>query len=615
MKKITLLLTVLLSISGFSQCLTATNGQYPSATFTPNNSNCDGISEQTVTTVGWAGEFSVVAVTEGQTYTFKSSIATDIITISTDAGATAATFGTGSVTWISTLTGNVRFYTHITGCGAENISRVRKLVCGIPSNDEPDFASLHYPVSGTINAGENLTVYGRVFEAGVTDVTTGQVAGIQAWVGYSTTNSNPNTWSNWVAATFSTDAGDNDEYQANIGATLNPGTYYYATRYRLNNGPFVYGGIAVNYEGSFWNGTTFNSGVLTVNAPVNDNFASATAVACAGTYNGNTSLATLDEDNAPDGFGADMDAPNLWYSFTGSGTAQTVTASLCDSSYDTSILVYTGTSGNLTLVAGNDDDSSCGTRSKVVFNSDGATTYYIAVEGYNPTSTGAFVLNVTCADVIPPAVANQDCGTSLLVNVDGTDNLSDNSYGTVSAAQPSCDSFGVIQDVWFSFVAPSNGEVICNVSLGTITSLNFNVYSGVCESLTPVAGACNANLTATGVENLTGLTGGATYYVQVWSNAAEQGTFTLRLDPTLGTDTFDNSKISIYPNPAKDNLNFASNVTIEKVEIFNLLGQNVLSNQASNIETLNISHLTKGNYVVKVTTANNESQNFKLIKN
>jgi hypothetical protein len=111
----------------------------------------------------------------------------------------------------------------------------------------------------------------------------------------------------------------------------------------------------------------------------NDNFANAEPISCGSNYAGTTATATLDEDSAPDGFGADMDAPNVWYSYTGSGSAETITLNLCNSSYDTSVLIYTGSSGNLTLVAGNDDDNTCGagltTRSRVSFTSDGTTTY------------------------------------------------------------------------------------------------------------------------------------------------------------------------------------------------------------------------------------------------
>ncbi|MFC4816941.1 T9SS type A sorting domain-containing protein [Flavobacterium sp. GCM10023249] len=309
---------------------------------------------------------------------------------------------------------------------------------------------------------------------------------------------------------------------------LTAGTTYYAKVYeytRCGAGPY-----------DFYYNVSVATNLLTVNTlspPANDNFANAIAVTCGNTYNGTTATASLDEDDAPDGFGADMDAPNVWFSYTGSGTPQTVTLDLCGSAYDTSVLVYTGTSGALTLIGANDDEASCsagGTRSKLNFTSDGTTTYYIAIEGWNAGNTGAFTMVTSCVSACTPAVANQTCATALSVSTNGVDVNSDNTCGDISPTQPSCDTFGTIQDVWFSFVGPANGVVDCVVTPLTMTSANFAIYSGAdCNSLTLLTGTCNSDLTAATTEALTGLTPGQTYYIQVWSSTAEQGTFTLNL--------------------------------------------------------------------------------------
>ncbi|RXR19242.1 T9SS type A sorting domain-containing protein [Flavobacterium amnicola] len=269
----------------------------------------------------------------------------------------------------------------------------------------------------------------------------------------------------------------------------------------------------------------------------NDNFVDAEAVLCGATVTGDTSTATLDEDSAPDGFGCNLDGKNVWYKYTGLGTPELITLDLCASTFDTQVMVYTGTSGALTLIAGNDD--SCGTRSLTSFTSNGTSTYYISIDGYT-TSQGAYSMTLTCAPACTPAVTNQACASALAVATNGVDVSSDNTCGDVSAVQPSCDPFGTVQDVWFSFVAPASGNVSCLVTPTTMTSGNFAVLGGTdCGSLTEVAGTCNSNFTAGTTEILTGLTGGATYYVQVWSNTAEQGTFTINLtEPCLAPTGF-----------------------------------------------------------------------------
>lgn len=138
-----------------------------------------------------------------------------------------------------------------------------------------DWCNLQYPASGTITAGDTYNVYAKVYLGGVTN-TGSPGAGITAWIGYSTSNTNPNTWTNWVPATFGSDQGNDDEYVANIASGLTPGTYYYASRFqRTGSTEYRYGDI-----NGIWDNTTDN-GVLVVNAatPV------VTSASPTGTYN------------------------------------------------------------------------------------------------------------------------------------------------------------------------------------------------------------------------------------------------------------------------------------------------------------------------------------------
>lgn len=130
-----------------------------------------------------------------------------------------------------------------------------------PTGVNIGWANLQWPLTATVPFGGSVTVYGQIWVDGVTN-SAGQAPGINAWLGYSTDNTNPNTWTNWIPATYNTDVGNNDEYQANIGSTLLSGTYYYAYRYQLYGGAYYYGGT-----GGEWNGTTSISGVLTVQDP------------------------------------------------------------------------------------------------------------------------------------------------------------------------------------------------------------------------------------------------------------------------------------------------------------------------------------------------------------
>lgn len=133
-----------------------------------------------------------------------------------------------------------------------------------------DWANLQWPAGDTIEPGQPFDVFGQVWINGMTGGPA-QFPGLQAWVGYSSENTNPSTWTNWVAATYDGPSGNNDEFKANLGAVITTnGTYYYATRYRINSQDYVYGGYSAT-NGGFWNGTSNISGVLTVGVDINCN--------------------------------------------------------------------------------------------------------------------------------------------------------------------------------------------------------------------------------------------------------------------------------------------------------------------------------------------------------
>ncbi|MCZ8196935.1 MAG: T9SS sorting signal type C domain-containing protein [Flavobacterium sp.] len=137
-----------------------------------------------------------------------------------------------------------------------------------------DFANVQFPTSGTITQGDNFNVYAKVYEPGVTN-TGSPGSGITAWIGYSSSNINPNSGSwTWVPATFNADQGNDDEYVANIGSSLTPGVYYYASRFqKTGSSQYVYGGTA-----GVWNN---DNGTLTVNQAI----PVVTTATPSGTYN------------------------------------------------------------------------------------------------------------------------------------------------------------------------------------------------------------------------------------------------------------------------------------------------------------------------------------------
>ncbi len=107
--------------------------QYP---FTVTTPVCNG-TQQTIANDSWPGEYSVVSLTAGNTYTFGTSVSSDVITISDANGVTAFSTGVGQAVYTAQATGDVRFYIHLAGCETAFVDRTRWVAC---SADEPESA-------------------------------------------------------------------------------------------------------------------------------------------------------------------------------------------------------------------------------------------------------------------------------------------------------------------------------------------------------------------------------------------------------------------------------------------------------------------------------------------
>lgn len=84
-------------------------------------------------------------------------------------------------------------------------------------------------------------------------------------------------------------------------------------------------------------------------------------------------------------------SPDVYYQISPSPLMQSISVSLCGSSFDTFLSVVDG-AGN--IVAFNDDDASCGTQSSLNFTTDGLGIVYIIVEGWG-AQMGSYDISIT----------------------------------------------------------------------------------------------------------------------------------------------------------------------------------------------------------------------------
>ncbi|MBK5213701.1 MAG: T9SS type A sorting domain-containing protein [Flavobacteriaceae bacterium] len=242
-----------------------------------------------------------------------------------------------------------------------------------------------------------------------------------------------------------------------------------------------------------------------------DDCSGAIALACGDSVVGETLTAT-DSGGNP--------APDVFYKFTGSGTPQLVTISLCGGGTDyDSVLRIFDDCDLLNQLAFNDD--FCGLQSEVTFVSDGTSTYYIMVEGFS-SSSGNFSLDVTCGTPLP----NDGCSGAIAVSCG--DSVSGTTVGaTTDSGTPACGPAITSPGVWYTL--DDNSGLPGNITLSLCNGTNFDskisVYTGSCSALVCVGG----NDDACGLQSeITFATDGNTkFYILIHSFGGATGNFTM----------------------------------------------------------------------------------------
>jgi len=85
---------------------------------------------------------------------------------------------------------------------------------------------------------------------------------------------------------------------------------------------------------------------------------------------------------------------------------------------------------------------------------------------------------------------------------------------------------------------------------------------------------------------------------------------TITNDNVLGANDSVFEKVSLYPNPVKNILKLNTNINVDTLQVFNLLGQKIM--EYSKVKTINVSTLNKGIYYLKIIS--NEDSKYQTIR-
>lgn len=395
----------------------------------------------------------------------------------------------------------------------------------------------------------------------------------------------------------------------------------------------------------------------------NFNYAQNTCATAVVVGPGTTTVGTIDGDlpNPDCAPNAGLDPRDFgeWYIYTPtSDVVVNITSDLpANAGGDTRLHIYTGTCGALTCFEGADDVSNTNFLTDLTFVASAGTPYYIAWDDQWSSAGFDFLLTESTFD----------CGVYGLPY----NELYDNNIqflGCFTVEDADANGFDWITQQDLDLDGDTIPETFATNSMGGATGLNvndwmfspglsltggteyelrsaYNIISGTAtgslEAFIVDAPSSTANVVATLFSNINFTTQGdfatletnayqevdtftptasGTYYIAYRSFGLSGGGFILLFDSilesTLSINDFNIESFSHHYNKNEQTLNLDSpELAFDGIEIFSLLGQNVLTRDLSrSAEEINVSNLVDGIYLTKVTI-NGSVETFKFIKN
>jgi len=190
-----------------------------------------------------------------------------------------------------------------------------------------------------------------------------------------------------------------------------------------------------------------------------------------------------------------------------------------------------------------------------------------------------------------------------------------NADGTTDTSFIPSPTAGIVDSAVLSMALQSDGKIILagqftkynTTSANRLMRLNED---GSLDTSFEVGGGANNTVNYVKLDNDGNvLIGGLfTNYNGVGKNRIAR---VLTSDESLSANNIEKTGISIYPNPVISELHIKTNADIKNVQIFDISGKAVYQ---TNRKDIALDFLTKGVYILRVTTADNKVETKKIIK-
>ena len=245
----------------------------------------------------------------------------------------------------------------------------------------------------------------------------------------------------------------------------------------------------------------------------------------------------------------------------------------------------------------------------------GALTFRFLSDG-SVTRPG-WIADIVCAPVPPP---NDLIENAISVTAEAqpyTDPEVRLQFATNELLNPDGCAIAGTNGVWYSFTAEVDGSAEASVTTpaGTTAVIFYEAPSEAVGDETDLTFNYEwSNQCAPGTEAMITTTAGQSYYIFVLNTGGPSDVVIDISDSLLSTNDNTIDGFTFYPNPTMDVLNLRSNISIDSIELFNMLGQKVISQGiGATTSQVDVSGLASGTYLMKVI-AEGQTATYQVVK-
>jgi len=258
------------------------------------------------------------------------------------------------------------------------------------------------------------------------------------------------------------------------------------------------------------------------------------------------------------------------------------------------------------------------------------TTYYVDQTSGTCTSERKAVSVTINTTALPTAAATQPfCGTATVASLTATGTalkwystiggtalaqtaaLSTGTY-YVTQTLNSCESATKSVSVTVNPIpaAPTAAATQTFTAGETVANLEATFAAGATATWFMLNGSVYVTIPAT-----TALQNGVTYYVSQTKDGCESSKTAITANAAAGVNSFTLKGLKAYPNPVSSVVTLSANSNLRSVVVNNILGQQVLTQTVNGTSAeLNVSQLSAGTYIVKVSDEKGATATVKIVK-